>query len=414
MDDIPGLGTLSRLPPEIRIAIWEQLSLNVTDRIAGLQPHKLAFMRTSHQICDECCAIVYRGTTLAFEIDSDFNPYSWFRINVNERGWQRVRHYQNALSIGLGGVPYSHFKEIRIHVQVPGNTDRGAAICLWKKCLDVAELLEKEQQGFSDLRLYFNPPALLMLVSSMLDYPGSQSHQAGASARIWDGYAPLAIAFARLRGARKVSVHIPMEFENKIRWHRDLEGYLRRPETFGRDLDPEDPWDDVKCQQKIDKTFMDCDEALDTARGPTAEHMRQERFSSWFENGIGTRSRYVERIEGILERGFLAHKEKAIGTRRDMLYLAMRWNNPRSPKHDEWRDLYESLFRRRCRRGPSAEWLKRELFSLRDEDWDRDEWHISGCRCGTRPFPDRMDLETFMGTYKNELSALIGGKPDED
>jgi len=59
----------------------------------------------------------------------------------------------------------------------------------------------------------------------------------------------------------------------------------------------EGEWSDNSTQKSLDRNFLQFDNALDDLPGPTARMLRLERFSSWFEDGLHSKSKYLDELE---------------------------------------------------------------------------------------------------------------------
>jgi hypothetical protein len=62
-------------------------------------------------------------------------------------------------------------------------------------------------------------------------------------------------------------------------------------------LRAEEGWSNYSTQKSLDTNFLRFDNALDDLPGPTARMLRLERFSSWFEDGLRSESKYLYELE---------------------------------------------------------------------------------------------------------------------
>lgn len=67
-------------------------------------------------------------------------------------------------------------------------------------------------------------------------------------------------------------------------------------EPFGCHI-AEGEWNDNSTQKSLDGNFLRFHNALDDLTGPTARMLRLERFSSWLEDGLHSKSMYLDELE---------------------------------------------------------------------------------------------------------------------
>src|SRR5271168_1559746 len=70
----------------------------------------------------------------------------------------------------------------------------------------------------------------------------------------------------------------------------------------------EGEWSIDSTQKSLDKNFLQFDNALDDLPGPTACMLRLERFSSWFEDGLHSESKYLDELELAFHSNYCSSK----------------------------------------------------------------------------------------------------------
>ena len=140
----PGLGALVSLPKELRVCLWNDTStlfMQVTKYMQKLFP----FMNR----------IMYEDVMLQFHIAPTYQYKSWLSIESQYKTKWSLENLEHAKRCGLHKLHYEKMKKIRINIEAPDTGDCGQIICLYKKCVGLAELLGYAKNGLPDLEIHF-------------------------------------------------------------------------------------------------------------------------------------------------------------------------------------------------------------------------------------------------------------------
>ncbi|KAI4226631.1 MAG: hypothetical protein L6R40_008272 [Gallowayella cf. fulva] len=104
----PGLGTLSKVPPEIRSQIWQELFTH----------SELSILRASKQLHEEAEEDLYRNQSLTFRLDDTWDPTA---LGVKSS----TTHYTKFNDVyawrDLQNVNLSRFRSIELDIETPKN-----------------------------------------------------------------------------------------------------------------------------------------------------------------------------------------------------------------------------------------------------------------------------------------------------
>lgn len=423
----PSLGNLSRLPPEIRLQIWDLFSLypiecGATDPApsASRQP-RLAFLQTSHRIHDEASQHLYKDVVLRFQVFPEYQYRSWLTIESNTGTTWHLQDLDNAVSRGFGKLPYEKLKGIQVEIVAPCRFDPGQTVCLWKKCLDLAALLEQAERGLPNLEIHLKDsesakwsvdgePQMSVSIDRVKSYPPRDDITDRSNERTFITDADYQIAlipFHRLRNVQTAQVYLPEDMVSS-NYAYNLGILLEEKEPFGTWLDADDPRNDPIIQAGQDRTLLDLDLELDLLPGITANMMRLERFISWYTDGLDSASKYESELQRILTTRscmpFRYDKTNHILYR----YAAMRTFDPRSLSH-------------RYKAPKSCSLLTSTVSSVNattheaiasgavKEGWDRDAWHSGRYPRGIPPFDQHaFYLELWTAGLNHDASVRYG------
>jgi hypothetical protein len=121
----PSLGNLSWLPLEMRLQIWDRLSLypiqcGATDPASpASRQTRLAFLQTSHRIHDEVSKHLYKDVVLRFQVFPEYQYRSWLTVESNAGTRWHLQDLDDAVSRGFGKLPYEKLKGIRVEIDAP-------------------------------------------------------------------------------------------------------------------------------------------------------------------------------------------------------------------------------------------------------------------------------------------------------
>lgn len=161
-----GLGALFQLPPEIRLQIWDHLPLfpslcKLPDPHESLTSGHLIFaiLQTSRWLRDEICNFFYKDVVLRFHVVPEYQYQSWITVEKDPNITWQLQDLDDGLSRGFGQMPLEKLKGTVIEINAPSPEDPGQVICLWQKCLDLAQLLETHNERFPRLEIILTDSA---------------------------------------------------------------------------------------------------------------------------------------------------------------------------------------------------------------------------------------------------------------
>lgn len=409
-----SFGTLSRLPPEIRLQIWDHFSLHPFQREATdqtparpTQP-RLAFLQTSQRIHDEASTHLYKNATLRFQISPQHQHRSWLTVRSsasNGASWQ-LEDLNDAISRGFMELPYEKLKGVYVEIDAPCRRDPGQIFCLWQKCLELAGMLEQSHNSLPDLEVYLNDSALAAWCddgepqkSLVVDRP---TFRDPTLIDWWcevtdidsEDYVIVLKAFQKLCSAQTARIYLPYHSASGSEFVSNIETLISRKESSGTRSYPVDARAEKCIQDDLDDMHMDLDLALDILPGATAAMLRLERFSSWYVDGLGSESRY----EKTLERIFKAQDDSRFSTNPPRLvqlrYEAMQAFNPRSLFHrygSIWRHRWIPNLNDKARdhlfKSTGVKSIKEAVKrGCIEEEFDRESWHSGIYPEGIPPF----------------------------
>ncbi|KAL8846047.1 MAG: hypothetical protein Q9221_008843 [Calogaya cf. arnoldii] len=265
MEQNPSLGTFTPLPRELRDQIWECLSVQ----------RRFAIFQTSRQIYTEATQAFYNMQILQFHISPEYQYRSWLTLESNlVAEWPPqlliLRSLSYALQQGFDKFPFERLKKIRINVGAPDTADPGQFVCLHKKCVDLAALLEHAKHGLPDIEINLldsasaewssgDKPQSSISIDPKRHFPYYKFDGTGPDLKrsAWSFYSPtdpinpdpcgsetrneiqddhiVLYAFFRLRNARSVKVTGPKQpqdyfYENMVTILEDVESFGTYPE----------------------------------------------------------------------------------------------------------------------------------------------------------------------------------------
>ena len=272
-----SLGLLASLPVELRDQIWDYLSLKPGRfGIESTQP-KLAFLQASRQVYREASPIVYGDVILQFHIDPKYQYKSWLNVKSNFGAQWLLQNLDNAMQRGFDKLPYEKLGNIQINIEAPNRRDPGQLICLYKKCLDLAVLLECAKHGLPNLELSLldstsakwsleGKPQKSVAIDRKKRYPPTDDIVDRTNEETYiiaDDPHIVLIAFYRLRNARSAKVGVPRDMYRDDNVVNNVAETMMEKEPIGTYLDPDDPWNDGALQRLLDQISMDLDLELD-------------------------------------------------------------------------------------------------------------------------------------------------------
>jgi hypothetical protein len=285
-----NIGLLAQLPREVRDLIWEHFVPSYGQRT------NLGILRTCRQLYEEVAALVYQNEVLRFHISPTYQYQSWLLI-VTRRGAElHLCDLQDATSRGFSSLPYTKLKGIRVEVEAPDSTDPGQMICLWKKAVSLVDLL-LQVDGLPDLEIHFTnskPSKWSTDGIAQQSIPCDRNHK--YYNEYDEDFEAILQPFCRLRNVRSASVHVATTIDDVGHLLENAAAFMTLDKPFGC-YRAEGGWSDDSTQTSLDKNFLQFDNALDDLPGPTARMLRLERFSSWFEDGLHSESKYLDELE---------------------------------------------------------------------------------------------------------------------
>lgn len=298
----PGLGILTAFPRELRDRIWEYL----------LRDSSLTFIQTSHQILTEASPIrhriMYNNAVLKFRVSPTYHYKSWLSVEFNSASEKILQDLSHAKRIGFFDFHFEKMNKIVINIEAPDDwKDAGQQICLYKKCVALASLLENAKKGLPRIEIHLIEPSeskwsegsstISCFLRQHFAYePTVEEYNLLGNHFMFDPPEIVLQAFYRLRNARSAEICAPSDRFHAGKYDNELSG-LTHPVPFNPDLDA----DDLEEQQLADQLFVELDLALDLLPGNTANMLRLARFSSWYDDASGSDSSYEREMKRIIK-----------------------------------------------------------------------------------------------------------------
>jgi hypothetical protein len=171
-------------------------------------------------------------------------------------------------------------------------------ICLWKKAVSLVDLL-LQVDSLPDLEIHFTDSKPWKWSKESKRSTGGiaqQSIPCDRNHKYYDEYdedfEAILQPFCRLRNVRSAGVHVAITINavshllEKAAAFMMLDMPFRCYRAEGRRSD-----------DLLKSYFLQFNNALDDPPGPTARILRLERFSSWFEDGLHSDSKYLDELK---------------------------------------------------------------------------------------------------------------------
>jgi hypothetical protein len=272
--EAPNLGTLGRLPREIRDIIWGYVCSPKRDQ--SPKTNSFASLRTCRRIYEELSAEIYNNETLTIRVSPRYQFNSWLCFE-NSRGAEwHVRDLEDARSRGFPNLPYQRLQEVKICVEptedTAGRDDAGQIICLFLKIQDVVDIIVQAAEGGlrnlnfdlveSERGKWYEGGMPKRTISQIQDVPTYIPEFDFTI--VWFPFYPLRLRFPRM----DLTQHFP----------RKLFDWLKEPQNVETDKSKRT----VKAiRERTDRLYTHLDLALDGVEGETADMLRLHRFSTW-------------------------------------------------------------------------------------------------------------------------------------
>ena len=396
------LGALGRLPPEVRIMIWKLLPLQHHKSLASLSTseqtrpakHKLAILQTSHFLNAEASPYLYGNQVLRFRLANWNRWRSWLQISTSNGSEWEVKSLKDAIEQGFHKLPYRKLKRIEVVIGAPSWQDRGQLLYLWSRATELVELLE-HADGLPDLHIQLSLCSgrqrwlLDGTLGRRLDIRG---RNADTGVRYHD-HEVVILPFCRLRGVKSLKINFiepiqKVDLDHFDKFVAQVRTVMTRKELFGEFKDTVE-WNDSNIQKMLDVLWMVSDFAIDHMQDRPARLLRIERFASWYSEGLGSESKYVNKLERLYQ-----DNPRHVGRAGDLRVILARYNatrtwNPLSlgmqknklmgelvNKFEEvdlgWPKHVVQLTRQKS----FQKWIVKAVYSEAniEEGWDEEEW----------------------------------------
>jgi hypothetical protein len=379
-----SIGLLAQLPREVRDLTWEHF---VPTR--G-QTTDLSILRTCRQLYEELSPLVYQNEVLRFHVSPTYRYQSWLSIFTNRGAELHLRDLQDATSRSFSSLPYAKLKGIGVELEVPDSTDPGQMICLWKKVVSLVDLLS-QADGLPDLDIHLIDQNGLEWFT---DGIAQQSIPCDPNHEYYDEYdedfEAILRPFCRLRNARSANVHVATRID-AIGQNTAPFMILKGP--FGCHI-TEGEWSDDSTQNSLDRNFLQFDEALDDLPGLTACMLRLDRFSSWFDGGLYSQSKYLDELERAYRSDHCCSVNTLLSvdsnyrmvlafnplsaTMQEMRFQQHWWTGDKPDAfllRNKWSAHEWSRYYRMWMKVGDERCLEEEEGGPYESRWDKEEWH---------------------------------------
>lgn len=250
-DGLSPLGTLSKLPPELRFKVWHFLVPHLSSPDAGREETKQLKEQSKNSSRytspPKCLSILRTNPTLYEEVSSElYRRDLCFCINPAEARVFSVKCIPHALPEDFVDTPLDRFRKIAIEIQAPDRKDPGQLILGRDAVWQVISLIRR---FFKKLQQKPIPPAGLSFLNrieiSFVNRASATWYNAGDWQRCIPNYGPefdidyFLCPFRFLRRIRFVEIRLPDQVENDkyiSDFTREVVTSMQSPLPFGTRL----------------------------------------------------------------------------------------------------------------------------------------------------------------------------------
>ena len=345
-----SLGLLGRLPPEVRLLIWEQLGLQLSLQLEEHEPKKaskserklkskrglkskvgLGILWTCRQLYAEVLPLICEKEVLPVYITArDFLQEPKGPEVANHMFWRQIfGSLKGGITRGSHRLPWHLLKGIKIMIRGPGpEWDPGQFLQFWRQVNSLVEALE-HAESLPEIQVQLLPTREGHHHSHIQDFsswlrngkPVSTFQEWGGQVYAGDRHYPdfeaVLMPFCRLRKARKARIEMFEPIDNEhggrvvpVKPVNDqlfsevlmnVAAAMMRKEPFGT-FEADSAWSDEAIQAKLNHLWMKFDRAIDSFPDDTTSLLHWQRFKKWRDEydakGPG-RSSYVDELERV-------------------------------------------------------------------------------------------------------------------
>lgn len=197
-------------------------------------------------------------------------------------------------------LPYNRLRDIRIDIEAAEDDEPAQLYALWKEVRVLIELLSHSKSlprveiNFKDGKsCWFLPNGTPRTSSNFGYFQGNRDFCPDCN--------EIAFLFSDLRNAKKATINLPQQLAFTPLWIKDDEDVIPQlaeqmewKEDINTHLAPGTwPQDDF-VNEIYQATYCKFEYALGIMPGSVARMMRLERFATWFDDGDGCSSEYLE------------------------------------------------------------------------------------------------------------------------
>ena len=283
-----SLGSFAKLPPELRLDIWDRLFASIaihgraTIRNQVSPPRNLAILHASRRLYEETSDYLYADLRHIILLSPIYAKQQWITAHIYSRGLSATCDFENTAEVRRHLQNFPHQRTaLDIEISAPGRKDPGQIVLLWQKVNALVDIL--------------------IALPSPFCYPHAQVRLEGRWVR--RGEARETIKCPTGNRPDHEIVIMPFTRLNSSWDHRLPENLsavvdkLSNP-PYGSALSgmqrtyvksaPANEW--------LQETAIFLDTNLDDIPGATADRLRLDRFSGWFDDGDSWISQYEDQF----------------------------------------------------------------------------------------------------------------------
>ncbi|KAJ5773046.1 hypothetical protein N7457_007942 [Penicillium paradoxum] len=308
---LPSLGTLSKLPTEIRLLIWDYLLDTIHTQLPNhttYSANPLSILCASGYLYNEISSHLYHECTQHIVLDPEYDKHEWMKVRLQSRTVNVDLIFKNNEEAKTHFQTFPHHRtNMVVYLAPPSSMDPGQVVLMWQKTTALVDLLipttSTQQVRVCTVGSWesIDPPThwqgrrsdffemggLQETISSPYTYHPDQDIALLPFLRLglWFKNPHIDVPALSDDEFNILHHHLSSLFNQKGFNHRFNTLHCLRKETAV-----------FQIERTIIETDVFLDNSLDELPGITAAFLRLERFKHWFKDGQSCISPYEEKV----------------------------------------------------------------------------------------------------------------------